>query len=233
MKVSRLILIFGACAAVACVPSAEAAQVVAWDMFGQPGNQVTTPSTSSAANVTGKAFTRGPGLNPNSGNNSFNSNGFESTTQGAASDEFLEFGFTVDPGFFVDLDELIIGTRSSNTGPGMLGLYTSLDGFTSPVFTFVQSGTNFLNSTIDLSGLPSITGDFTARIIEIGNTQADGDGANSGSGTFRVVDFFDDGNFIDTQFTGSVAVVPEPSTCILMVIGLCGAVAAFRRRAAA
>ena len=40
----------------------------------------------------------------------------------ASSDDYVQFGFTVGAGFSVSLDDLIIATRSSNTGPGTLQL---------------------------------------------------------------------------------------------------------------
>jgi hypothetical protein len=201
------------------VSSANASQIAAWDMFGQPGNQAFTPSSSSDANVTGLNMVRGSGLNSSSANNSMSSSRWGSTD----ADDYFEFGFNVDPGFEVVLDSLIIGTRSSNTGPGTLGLYTSQDSFTNPVFTFVQQGSDFLNSTVDLSSLAPVTDDFFVRILEIGNTQADGSGTTSNSGTFRIVDVLDSGDFIDTQFTGTVnalAVIPIPAPFFMLLCAM-------------
>jgi 2',3'-cyclic-nucleotide 2'-phosphodiesterase (5'-nucleotidase family) len=183
------------------VSNINAGALVAWPTFGEPGNQAFTAPGSEAPNITGFNMVRGAGINPAAASNSMNSNGWDSQ----AADDYFEFGFNVAAGFNATLDNLIIGTRSSNTGPGTLGLYTSLDSFTNPVHTFVQQGSNFLNSIIDLSGLGTVSGDFRVRIQEIGNTQADGSGSTSGGGTFRIVDHFDSGVFSDTQFTGSVS----------------------------
>jgi len=199
------------------------AQIAAWGQFGQPGDQAFTAPTATAANVTGLDMTRGPGLNPNAGSNSLNSSGWDGPDP---ANDFVSFGFSVDAGFSVDLDSLIIGTRASNSGPGNLGLFYSGDGFSNNLFTFTQSGTNFLNSIIDLSSLNGLVGTIEFRIRALDDTRADGGTGISSAGTFRVVDFFD-GDFTDTQFTGTV--VPTPGAVGLF--GLAGLVATRRRRA--
>jgi hypothetical protein len=191
-------------------------------MLGEPGDQTFTVGVGSA-NVTANDMVRGGGLMPNAGDNSLNSRGWASTSP----DDYVEFGFNVASGFFVSLDELIIATRSSNTGPGTMGIFTSLDGFASPIATLIQPGDDFLDSVIDLSALGPILGSFSVRLLEIGNTQADGVGTTADGGTFRVVDFLGPAGFVDTQFTGTLQ-VPAPPTLYLLAAGLLAAV--FQRR---
>jgi hypothetical protein len=184
--------------------------------------------------VTADNMVRGSGLDPNAGDNSMNSRNWDEAPAANPSDDldYIQFGFDVEDGFCVVLDQLIIGTRSSNTGPGTVGVFTNLDGYALPVSTLVQPGDGFLDSIIDLSGLGAVAGAFDIRLIEIGNTQADGDGDTGSTGTFRVVDFLDDNlGFIDTQITGRVIVkdVPDPgSTGLLGLLALSG-LAALRR----
>jgi hypothetical protein len=159
---------------------------------------------------------------------SFNSNNWDDEV-----DEFIEFGFTVAPGNIVDLENLIIATRSSPTGPGTIGLFTSLDAFATAIHTFNQGpGDNFVDTIVDLTSLASlISGPFSVRLMEIGDTQADGVGDTSGVGTFRVAEFLDDptGAFLDVQFNGVVISVPELSAFAVWSILAAGVCAYWRR----
>jgi hypothetical protein len=212
--------------------STQAITIASWDTFGEPGDQVSTAGTGSP-NAAADAMVRGPGLIPNAGANSFNSRGWNAAPvlPPGLDLDYVQFGFDVDPGFSVNLDTLIIGTRSSNTGPGTIGVYTSLDGFAVPVATLLQPGEAFVNSVIDLSALGSVTGAFDIRLIEIGNTQADGIGVTTSTGTFRVVDFFDGNTFSDTQITGTTtASIPEGGfTLGLLGLGLASLALARRK----
>ncbi|QDV42280.1 hypothetical protein Enr13x_21250 [Stieleria neptunia] len=232
LKTSLFAALVAIAACVTTATDASAVQLSAWDMFGQPGTQATTPTSSSAANITGTDMTRGAGLSTSGAGNAMSSSSWGSTAASPAVDtEYFSFGFNVDTGFQVDLDELIIGTRSSNTGPGTIGVYSNQDGFTTALATIVQQGSDFANSIIDLSSLTGVTGTLELRLIEIGNTQADGSGTTSNGGTFRVVDYYDGSNFVDTQLTGTVSAVPEPGALAgIFSLGLVGAAVGRRRR---
>lgn len=207
--------------------SGLAATLATWSQAGQPGNQASTPGGSSFAEVTASAMTRGPGLAASGAVNSLSATGWD----GANSDDYFEFSITLDAGSQASLQELLIGTRSSATGPGTIGVFTSLDGFLAPIATVSQApGGNFVNSAIDLSGLGVVTGTLTLRLYEVGDTQADGVGATASGGTFRVADYFAPGSSIGTavQITGTLSAVPEPSLALLCVTA--GIALAARRR---
>jgi hypothetical protein len=208
------------------VNPAQAASIVEWDLLGAPGNQASTAASSAATNVTGTNLTRGPGLTPTGAGNSFSASGWNVG-------EYFEFGFSVDAGFSVDLDTLFIGTRSSNTGPGSLGLFYSGDSFTNSLFTFSQSGSNFLNSTVDLSALTGLTGNVNFRVVNLSNTSANG-GTVGGGGTFRVGAYFDQGSFANNlSFTGTVNnPVPVPAAVWLLGSAVAGMAGVARRKAA-
>lgn len=220
---------FMLCAALLLVAAqAQAVTIASWDLSGTPGDQATQPAASSAANVTGTAMTR-TGVGPNPGANSFNSIDWSGTGAG----KYLEFGFDVAPGYQVALTDLTIATRSSGTGPGTLGLYSSFDGYASPLATFVQPNTAFVNSIVNLTSLTGLTGSFRVRLIEIGNTQADGSGDTAATGTFRIAEYqTGPGTFADVAFTGTVTAVPEPSTVALAIAGGLGMLLVARRRLA-
>ncbi len=213
---------FAAAAVLAAVAGTASADVItSWVNFGQPGNQVSSPVGTQAANVTGDVLTRGAGITPTAAGNSLSGSGWDDL----AADDYFTFGFTVDAGYSVDLDTLYFGSRSSNTGPGSLSVYSSLDGFTSPVYSFSQVGTAFTNNVADVSALTGITGSVEFRIYSDGGLSANG-GTVSSAGTFRVGDYNDGSNFSEFRFEGTV--VPAPASAALM--GLGGLVAIRRRR---
>ena len=78
----------------------------------------------------------------------------------------------------------MIGTNSSNTGPGTIGVFTSLDSFATPVAQLSQIGQSFKYFILDLLSLPDATCDFTICLKEVGNTQATGSGETSNAGHF-------------------------------------------------
>lgn len=198
--------------------AANAATIAAWDMYGQPGDQAYTAGIDSAY-ATAFDMVRGADLNAAGAGNSMSSNGWS----GSDADDYFQFGFSVVDGYAVTLNDLYIGTRSSNTGPGTIGVYTSLDGYTNAIYTISQQGTAYSNSIIDLSSLGVITGDLYIRLYEIGDTQADGSGATSGGGTFRITDYYD-GDYTDVSFFGdaATAAVPVPAAVWLLASGLAG-----------
>lgn len=206
------------------VASANASVTLSqWVLLGAPGNQASTAGSGAPANITAGSLTRGAGLAGSTASNSFSSSGFTGETT-----DYVSFGFNVDAGFSVNLDSIYIGTRSSNTGPGTIGLFYNGDGFTNALATISQApGNNFVNSILDVSALTGLTGNVEFRLYAIGSTAANG-GSTSSSGTFRVTAYFENGAFNrDFQITGTV--VPTPGA--LALLGLGGLVATRRRRA--
>jgi hypothetical protein len=201
-----------------------AAIITSYNLTGAAGSQATQAPASAAANITGLTMTRGTGVAAAAAANTFSSNSWDGTAGSPAADtEFLSFGFTVGAGFKVDLTNLIISTQASATGPASIGLYYSVDSFASPITTFSQApGGNAVNSTVNLAALTGLTGSIEFRLIQIGNTAANG-GTISGAGTFRI----QENGANDVQFNGSVLAVPEPSAFALLGFGM---LVALRRR---
>ena len=189
---------------------ANADLVAGWDMLGETGDQESTPGISGA-NISADDMVRGSDLTAATASNAFSSRGWDDDDDG----DYIQFGFSVDTSYQVSLEELWIGTRSSGTGPGTIGVYTSLDGYSNPIYSITQNNTDYSNSIIDMESLGTITGDFSVRLYEIGNTQADGEGETAGTGTFRIVDYYD-GTYIDTHFEGIISSVPVPGAVWLL-----------------
>lgn len=196
--------------------------ITSWLNVGQPGNQAFSPVSTQAANVTGTNLVRGSGLTPSAASNSLSA----SNWQFGDANDYFAFGFVVDGGYAANLESLWIGMRSSNTGPGLMGLFYNGDGFSSALATFDMSpGSVFVNAIVDLSSLAGLTGAVEFRLMMTANIAANG-GSVGTAGTFRVGDHFDGANFTEMRVTGSV--VPTPASFVLM--GLGGLIAGRRRR---
>lgn len=203
----------------------SAAQIAAWDLEGLNGNQIATPPSFSASHVTATNMIRGPGLEITAvGLNSFSAEGWESNEPAQTSDEYFEWGFDVDSGLSVDLDETLFSFRVTALGfaDTNWGVYTSLDGFNSPVETLTLPAATPVPFSIDLSELPNVTDSFRLRIYEeIGNVTI---------GTTFITEHGSNGNGspgLDVQFTGEV--VPEPTTVVLLLLGSVAMVTQRRR----
>jgi len=216
-----------AAALLTCVSSAST--IALWQLAGQPGNQLTTMGVGSA-NVSALDMTRGSGLGVNTGSGSFNSNGWD----GVDANDYISFGFTVDAGYEVKLASILLGTRSSNTGPGTLGLYSSIDNFANPIQQFQQTGDAYNDRNLDITALGLVSGSVEFRIFEIGDTQADGSGDTSSAGTFRLTDYSPPGiASTAVSVTGELTQisnrVPEGGASFMMLgLALC-AIAATRQ----
>jgi hypothetical protein len=200
-----------------------AGSIAAWDTTGLLGTE-TSVAGSGTDHVSPISLTRGAGLTPSAAANSFSSTGWDGMDAG----DYFEFGLTVESGYQATLTDLWISSRSSGTGPGTIGFYSSLDGYANPFYTVVQNNTAYANSVIDLSGLGPVNGSFFIRLYEIGNTQADGAGDTAGTGTFRIGDYYDGTEFFDIVITGETSQaspVPVPAAVWLLgsgVLGLAG-----------
>jgi hypothetical protein len=171
--------------AAAAISSARAQELVRYNLFGQPGTQVSNSPEYVDPCVNGLDLTRSAGLlNTTSGNNSMNSSNW---TVGA----YYSFGFTVNPGFSANLTNLQIGTRSSSSGPKFLVLYSSVDNFTTPIATITHpSVLAFVNSDIDLSSLSNVTGTVEFRLRVDEDKRASDEIPIAPTGTNRVTNFF-------------------------------------------
>lgn len=215
------------CLSVASVANAAPMTGEAWWDTSYKAGTEDYVAGSAADHITALDLTRGSTLAANAASNNFGATGWSGSDAG----DYFQFGFTVDAGYSVTLDELYMATRSSATGPGTIGIFTSLDNYANPVASISQPSATYVNGIYDLSSLGAITGTFYIRLYEIGNTAPNG-GTTAGTGTFRVGDYYD-GSFANIVLTGEtsplVAPVPVPAAAWLLGSGLFG-LAGLRRR---
>ena len=212
---TQLTLVSAAVLAVSLSTSASADVVVDWDLTGMAGTETIQAANSFATGITGNALTEGAGLTANAGGNSMNAKGWNNE-----STDYFSFGFNVGNGYKADLASLVIGTRSSGTGPGTMGLFYNGDNYATALYTFDQApGNNYVNSIVDLSALQNLTGTIEFRVAQIGTNSAAG-GTTSGAGTFRIAEYYDGANYTNLQLNGTVAAIPEADTYTMLLAGL-------------
>lgn len=187
--------------------NATGAIMVQWDFNGNSGFTPSEPISFAGPNITGMDFHRGPGLNTWLGADQISAWGWGSTSP----DDYFGFGFTVAPNYQVTLSDLQIRTTSSLFGPGTIGLYSSLDGYTLPLYTIVQPFPGSVDSLIDLSAVGPIQGTVEFRLAEIGNTSANGVINTLDFGTYAVSNF---AGALPVTFNGTLSHAPEPSACL-------------------
>lgn len=194
-------------------PEPSVATLAQWDFRDKPGNQVFTSGTGSSQ-VTALNFSRGSGLIAGTALNSISSSSWSITDP----NDYYSFGIEVGEGFEVELQELILATRSSNTGPGSLALRYSVDGFTDNIATWTNTGIAFSNEKINLSSLGKLSGSIEFRIVLNEDVKADGTaGSIQSGGTLRVANFAEGGSvFSPVRFIGTLSAIPvqEPEPII-------------------
>ncbi len=206
------------CLVLSFAAPSRAASIVGWKIGTTSGNRAAIAASAALTSDKVKAnnLLLGEGLNSTGGGTTFASTGWT----GEATD-YVTFSFSVTPGYALTLDNLYISTRSSPQGPGVLALYSSLDGFRNAIFTFNQPTANgTLNSVVTLGKLPAVTSSVEFRILQTGTRSAAGN-ATSLTGNFRVIDYADsDPALAGVRITGKIAAVPLPPTVALFGAGL-------------
>lgn len=203
---------------------AWAVPLVQYEFQGQAGSESSVAPSLVAAGLTGINFGE-TNVSSNSGANSINSAGWNRA--GAA----YTFGFTVNSGYTASVNQLILSSRSSATGPGFLSVQASVDGGAyMMVGSITQSGTSYNDEYLSITPLSGITSDVDFRLVAANQTSAGG-GTIGSAGTFRVGDYNPSGTPTPFTIGGAVSLVqlavPEPGT--LAVLGFALALFGMRR----
>lgn len=222
----RFLLLGGAvCALMTFNHAAFATILEQYEFQGQTGSQASVAPSFVATGLGGVSFGE-VSLTPNSGANSINAAGWNAS--GAA----FTFGFTVNSGYVVSVNQLVLSTRSSGTGPGALSVQASVDGGAYlTVGSFAQTGTAFNDQLLSITPLTNIGSSVAFRIVAANQTSAAG-GTIGSAGTFRVADYAPSGTLTPFTINGTLTAltsVPEPASALVLVIGALGAVGMRRR----
>lgn len=186
-------------------------QIVAWDMSGNNGDEITMDATTEDSNLNTVTLSRGSGIIERSLINGFSSRAF--TVGGTQADaitnnEYLEFQISAVTNYEVSLTTLNSVFYRSATGPDTFIWKYSLDGvnFTDigTSFTYTGSGGGGTNqAAIDLSGIGDLQNVLFGTTITI---RLYAWGATSSVGTFAIGRTTGD----NLRVVGTVAIAPCP-----------------------
>lgn len=200
---------------------ATAQSILSWDVAGVPATN-SLPATTIAENLdlsSGLNQLGRVGVAGNATVSSFSSTGWNITDSFDENDKYVNFTLQASPGYEMTLTSLDSVVWGSNTAPK-----TARWGYRVGTGSFVLSDTFDLTATV---GTSSRTWDFvdftTSEAVEFRfwayGTISITNGVSSTGGAIRVPGNSTAG--IDLGLNGSVAVVPEPRTSLLLALGVC------------
>lgn len=209
--------------------------ITSWNFFGQ--NATTNPTTSdpylTTANLTSSSLSRGANATASTANNSFRTTGFKNEGISITNTDYFEFSLTPAVGYtasVVSLNANMAGTASFYASPGASNQFAySTNGadFTLIGTPTVVTAQGYLGA-IDTSAVAALQNfteatTVTFRFYASGNTTTGGWGFTSGNATSAA-----DGLIV----TGTVDVIPEPSTWALIGLGSAFVLWRIRRKVA-
>lgn len=203
----------------------EAGIIVDYNMDALSGSPTSVTAASSAAGVTPLLMSAGDGLMPISVDgppNYFGANGWDTDQP----DDYIEFGFSVQPGYVAAVTQVSMTIQSALSGPEVLGMYLITDFSAAPVLlsSITFDAGSLKQEWSPVVSIPTITTFARIRLMEIGNKRVE-NGFPPGAGSIRL--FNTSGTNIQVLGNVSFASVPEPTHGAIVVIGL---LACLRRR---
>ena len=196
-----------------------------YEFQGQTGSETTLAPSFVATGLSGLNFLESSVLTPSAGNNSMNSSGWNKT--GAN----YSFGFTIQPGKEVTVDQIILTSRSSATGPGFINVEAQIDGGAlTTVASITQRSTNFNDEFLSIT---PVTAKSSLTFFFVTANQISANGGTIGSaGAFRIGDYNPANSPTPFTVNGTIATLsaPEPSSMMLASAGLAVVGVALRSR---
>lgn len=239
----KLLITLGLAAMTVAGANAQIVPVAGWDfdpLPGGSGNFGPTPYApgTTVSNVTYVGLTRNWSLGTGSGAaNAWGGNNFNTVSPSFASalsnNNFVTFSLTPDVGYKISLDSFdTYNIRRSSSGPTtgrwqyQIGAGSFVDIGSDITWGGTTTSSGNTQATIDLSSIVSlqdVTDTVTFRVVTWGATTSGGTWYfNDPSGSV--------GN--DLVLNGSVALVPEPGTWLLIGLGSAVILARMRRKSA-
>ena len=164
------------------------AQLEAWELSTQAGNQVSNNATTNAAGINVGILQRGAGVTAAAAAGSISSSGWFNTAgvpttlaDAVANNEYYEFTLPIQSCYRADITTVQIVLRSSNTGPNTATLRSSIDGYAADLGTAPVTAASVLNTfNVNINGN---TGTITFRLYGYGNAVS---GSPGTGGTMRI-----------------------------------------------
>lgn len=210
----KLITLFSAASILGAFSVQGQVILTEWNTTGFAGTETSIASSNVASNFSATAITLGSALGSTSGGGGINTNGWDFNELFGANGNYWGFSIELDSGYLLNLSEFLVTVRSSNTGPRDFAVRYSGDSFASNIDTFSTSGSSYIATTLDLSGLGTLSaGTYEFRIVATSSIRSNGDPDFTTGGTHRIMNFgsTSPSNLGDSiSLSGEISVIPEP-----------------------
>jgi hypothetical protein len=184
--------------------------IAQWDTTGYAGTEAVVTPTQMATGVTADDISRSTGLVPNAGANNYNSANW-------SLGQFVQLGITTTSEW--DVTSLLLATRSSATGPGLMDVNASVDGgaFTR-VGQITQPSASYVDQLLTFSSVLDVHSSLVIQLTPDNNTAANG-GTIGTLGTWRIGDY-ESPQGVFSPITLNGVAVPEPSSLVICGVAL-------------
>jgi hypothetical protein len=201
--------------------------ILGYDADGLSGTTASLAASTENSNLSSTAIIR-TDVNGTSRTDAFSSSGWNTSDTFASSTDYISFTFQANSGYELSFDSIEYKMQSSSTAPntGRWGYKIGTGSLTlQPTFTITDStgGGDGSWTGLNVSGVTDVV-EF--RYWQFGSLQVDGDGAASSAGTSYIRNLSGD----DVEITGTVTLIPEPSTLALFGLAALAAFGILRQR---